>query len=281
MSSISCIITSYNNQDYIQDAVLSVINQSMPVSEIIIADDCSRDRSREIVRSLANKHPQITTIFRDKNLGVSANRDLAIAAAKGDLVTTLDGDDLYFQDKIEKEYAAMQKHNCSIAYSDIQFFDSERESILYQDISKFASLSRLEKLDWLASRLGPIPKDMLLAKKMYLEVGGMNHSINRYEDWDFKIRLTDRYSNWAYSGVAGTAYRRTGSGLSTMNPLNHVKHQYRVLQLNRDLLVREIGYSRFGKSLARVLYRNGRSGIKKMAPQFFINLLEASKLKQV
>ncbi|MEM6338710.1 MAG: glycosyltransferase family 2 protein [Pseudomonadota bacterium] len=257
MTSISCIITSYNNQEFLCKAVISVISQTMFVDEIIIADDCSTDNSRELITSLAGKYHQIRPIFREKNLGVAANRDLAIRAANGDLVTTLDGDDFYLPQKIEKEYAAMQNNSCLVAYSDILLVNHEGKDISFKKTSKFSLFNEKDRLNWLASRLGHIPRDMLFTKQLYLEVDGMNHQIPVYEDWDFKIRLAAQPSKWAYSGVKGTAYRQTGSGLSSMNSRKLIKDQFEVLWLNRDLLEKHIGQLGVWKSFARLFARGG------------------------
>lgn len=96
MTTISCVITSYNNGKWLRQCVESVLAQSRQPEEIILADDCSTDGSRELIRSLADAHPTIKAVFRDANLGVAANRDLAIRAVSKDLVTTLDGDDFYY-----------------------------------------------------------------------------------------------------------------------------------------------------------------------------------------
>lgn len=102
MSTISCIIVSYNNGLFLKEAILSVVNQTLPVNEIIVADDGSTDGSRDLITSLAHEYSQIKPIFREKNLGVSINRDLAIRAAQSNLITTLDGDDCYSPKKLSK-----------------------------------------------------------------------------------------------------------------------------------------------------------------------------------
>ena len=262
MANISCIIVSYNNGEFIKQAITSVVNQTMPINEIIVADDGSTDGSREIISSLVSEYPQIRPIFRENNLGVAANRDLAIRAANGDLITTLDGDDFYLPEKIEQEFLAMQKSSNLIAYSSIMLVNNEQKNIGHVDTSEFCHFDQKQRLKWLANRLGPIPRDMLLSKKLYLETNGMNHKIPVYEDWDLKIRLAAYPSNWAYSGVEGIAYRRTGFGLSTMNSIEHIKNQFEVLWLNRQIVKKHAGQWSFWEALARVLYRNKRGLIE-------------------
>ena len=256
MSSVSCIIVSYNNCKYIKQAITSVVNQTMSISEIIVADDGSTDGSREILTSLANQYSNIRLIFREKNLGVSANRDLAIREAQGDFITTLDGDDYYFPQKIEKEYLSLNQSNSFIAYSDIQLVNASGQYIRKRDISAFLSLNKQEKLRCLALRLVDIPRDMLVLKKAYIEVGGINHNIDRYEDWDFKIRLANQYSQWSYSGIEGIVYRRALGSLSAMSLQNHIQWQFKVVWLNRELLINQLGYLNFLQVFNRILFSN-------------------------
>jgi glycosyltransferase involved in cell wall biosynthesis len=259
MPSISCIIVSYNNGIFLKNAIISVVNQTMPVAEILVADDASTDGSRDLITSLAQEYCQITPIFRERNLGVAANKDLAIRAANSDLITTLDGDDWYTPYKIEQEFLAIQKNSGAIAYSDVRLVHSEEEQDRCLDLSEFSSLDRRQRLYWLTHQLGRIPRDMLLTKKLYLEAGGMQHSLARYEDWDFEIRLAAYPNLWIHSGVVGINYRQTSSGLSKVSPLMHAKSQYQLLMSNHELLKEHLGKQGFWFAIANVFLRGGRS----------------------
>lgn len=241
---------------------MSVVRQTMAVAEIIIADDGSTDDSRELISSIAQQYRQIKPIFREKNLGVAANRDLAIRVADSDLITTLDGDDWYSPEKIEKEFLALQNHSGSIAYSNIREVYNEREEICFQDNSKVSSLDRRQRLYWLAHLLGPIPRDMLIPKKLYIEAGGMQHDLALYEDWDLQIRLAAYSNRWMHSGIVGINYRQTSSGLSkTSSLVMHAQSQYQVLLSNRELLIEHIGEQGFWLAIAKVALRQGRAAL--------------------
>jgi len=259
MSRISCIIVSYNKGNFLKDAINSVLAQTLPVDEIIVADDGSTDGSRNLIMSLAQEYCQIKPIFREKNLGVAANRDLAIREANGDLLTTLDGDDWYSPQKIEKEFIAIQKKPNTIAYSDVRLVNREGKQIYDWDISGFSKFDTAQRLHWLSHRLGPIPRDMLLPKKLYLEVLGMRHCLPIYEDWDFKIRLAAYPNEWIHSGITGINYRQTKSGLSQSSLLIHTKCQYQVLILNQKVLKKHLGTQGLWLAIAKVIFKGGRS----------------------
>lgn len=74
-----------------------------------------------------------------------------------------------------------------------------------------------------------MPRDMLMSKQLYMSVGGMRHSLKRYEDWDLKLRLAERKIEWVYSNSVGTAYRRIGEGLSSASQARLLFDKFRVL----------------------------------------------------
>lgn len=244
---------------FLKDAIISVVKQTMQVDEIIVADDGSTDGSRDLITSLAHEYSQIKPIFRDKNLGVAVNRDLAIRAANSDLITTLDGDDWYSPQKIEREFLAIQKNPGAIAYSDVRMSPQETEQGLCLDLAEISSLDRRQRLRWFVHNVVKIPRDMLLTKNLYLEAGGMRHNLDRYEDWEFKIRLAACPNQWTHSGIVGSNYRQTNSGLSKVSLLRHIQYQYQVLISNQELLQEYLGEQGFWLALAGIVIRTGRS----------------------
>ena len=74
----------------------------------------------------------------------------------------------------------------------------------------------------ITSRKKMIPRDLLMPRRIYEKVGGMDHSLDIYEDWAFKIRLADNGIPFVHSGVIGTAYFRRGTGLSGVNSKKNI-----------------------------------------------------------
>src|SRR2546428_9611071 len=101
---ISTIIILYNLEKYIDDAIQSVLRQTRQSDEIIVVDDCSTDRSADIV---AKHRHRIIYIKQEKNIGALRNSLSGLKAATGDIVAFLDGDDVWMPEKletIEKEF---------------------------------------------------------------------------------------------------------------------------------------------------------------------------------
>jgi len=91
-----CIIT-YNHEDFIAKALESALMQEADFDfEIIVGEDCSTDRTREVVLKYANKHSdQIRLILQEQNVGPRRNSEDVRDAAQGDYLAFLDGDDFW------------------------------------------------------------------------------------------------------------------------------------------------------------------------------------------
>lgn len=234
MTTVTCVITSYDNMPFLEEAIDSVLAQTRPVDEILIADDGSTDGSRALIGAKAAAHPSIRPVLRERNLGVAANRDLALHRASGDLVSTLDGDDAMMPGKIAGEVAALEGANRpgdGVAYSDVELVDRDGARLDVWRLEVFGTLAPAERMKWMALRFGPFPRDMTMPKRTYVESGGLDHAIARYEDWDLKLRLG--HLGWTGTGAIGMRYRRHGGGLSNADALDHLYWQYHVLMKNR------------------------------------------------
>ena len=95
---ISVVVTVYNLEKYVAEALQSVFNQTRKADEIIVIDDCSTDRTQEILESFVDK---ITYIRLEKNSGAIFNSLTGVRHATGDVLCMLDGDDIWAENKLE------------------------------------------------------------------------------------------------------------------------------------------------------------------------------------
>lgn len=150
-----CIIT-YNHEGYIGACLSSILAQVVDFEfEIIIADDCSSDKTREVICDFIERYPgRIKTIFHERNVGVCANYKSAHDAALGEYVAHCDGDDFWYSGKLAKQVetldvnpGAVQCWTCANVVDDsgkvIRLFPSKLGKIFYPKIisSKNIALS--------------------------------------------------------------------------------------------------------------------------------------------
>lgn len=114
---VSVIMATYNGEKYLREQLDSILQQTYPVSEIIIQDDCSTDATLDIVRAYAEKYPIIKYHENQQNMGCNANFKMAAMHATCDLVAISDQDDVWYPHKIEKQVNTIG--NCDICYSQL------------------------------------------------------------------------------------------------------------------------------------------------------------------
>lgn len=127
---VSVLMTSYNHESYIAEAIESVLNQITSFAyEILIFDDKSSDKSREIINEYQQMQPdKIRTIFPEENQyskGKSSLCDFLIPSARGKYVAVLECDD-YWTDsnKLQRQYDFMESNDdCSLCAHSVEFFD--------------------------------------------------------------------------------------------------------------------------------------------------------------
>lgn len=100
---ISAIITVYNGEKYIAEALQSIFNQDYPNMEVIVIDDGSTDRTSEVVNKFLGK----LLYYFQENAGIAAAKNLGIEKATGDYFSFLDADDLWLNEKTNKQISLL------------------------------------------------------------------------------------------------------------------------------------------------------------------------------
>jgi len=114
---ISVIIPAYNAEKTIEEAVNSVLSQSYDNLEVIVVDDCSTDRTKQIIEEMAGKDPRIKCISNETNIGVLKTRLAAVHEAFGKWIAFLDSDDIWEKDKLEKQVKLQEETASHLVYT--------------------------------------------------------------------------------------------------------------------------------------------------------------------
>ncbi|MBQ8394884.1 MAG: glycosyltransferase family 2 protein [Clostridia bacterium] len=124
---VSIIVPNYNSEKYIKETLDSVLAQTYQDWEMLVIDDCSSDGSVDIIRAYAEKDSRIQLILREKNTGVANVRNAGLELAKGKYIALLDSDDVWTEDKLERQVALLEETGAEIAYSAYDFIDENSQ----------------------------------------------------------------------------------------------------------------------------------------------------------
>lgn len=106
---ISVIMSVFNTkEEYLREAVESILNQTFKKYEFIIINDCSDEKTTKILEEYQDQ--RIVLIKNDKNLGLTASLNLGLAKAKGRYIARMDSDDISYVDRFERQYNYMEQH---------------------------------------------------------------------------------------------------------------------------------------------------------------------------
>lgn len=109
---LSIIIPNYNNELTIANTIDSILKNTYKDIEIIIIDDCSTDKSVEIINKLYGTNPLVKLYINNKNEGTFYGRNKGILMSNGYYIANVDGDDTIRPDKFSFEIGELEKENC-------------------------------------------------------------------------------------------------------------------------------------------------------------------------
>ena len=182
---VSVIIPTYNRTATISRSITSVLAQTLQDFEIIVVDDGSTDDTHQVIANFADD--QIRLLRHETNLGAGPARNTGMQAAMGQYIAWLDSDDEWFPDKLKVQLNAMQQASsqCRASYTAYE--------IVQQDFSKiyFSPYSDQKKL-FLGSDKAP-GSTLLFERTLLTEIGLLDASMRRFEDWDWLLRYCRKY----------------------------------------------------------------------------------------
>lgn len=135
---ISIITPCYNSERYIEETIASVLAQSYENWEWWIVDDCSSDRSVELIKKYND--PRINLIVLEKNSGAAEARNTGIRKANGRYITFIDSDDLWLDNFLEKSIRFLIENNEELVYATYKRYDEELNPLL----ENFIAIDRID-----------------------------------------------------------------------------------------------------------------------------------------
>lgn len=187
MKSVSVIIPNYNNAQYLESAINSILNQTFTNYEIIIVDDGSIDGSREVVGQFGDK---VRYIWQE-NKGLGGARNTGILASNAEYVALLDADDEWEPVFLERMMSLIQKRPDAAVYYCGARGMNETGRYLPQIFGRGPSSNDIYESLLRANFI--IPSTIVFRRSVVLEAGlfeERNRELHGCEDWDLWLRLS-------------------------------------------------------------------------------------------
>lgn len=201
---VDVILPVYKPNQWVFEAIDSVVNQTYPNWHLLIVDDHSPQPDETIahIRQITEDNEKISYIRLDQNRKAAAARNVAIAAGAGELIAFLDQDDKWHPEKLERAVNYLISNtDIGLVHSNIECIDREgdsmpgffndknlrRNSVAYTEMKKDVLAKSLFKRNTI--RLGTI----VVCRKAFEESGGFDESLFGGEDMEFAVRFAAHF----------------------------------------------------------------------------------------
>jgi glycosyltransferase involved in cell wall biosynthesis len=233
---VSVIIPAWNAEQWIAEAVSSAMDQTWPHLEVIVVDDHSTDRTREIVESVADSR---TKLLSQDHAGAAAARNRGLSEARGGLVQFLDADDVLGEDKLALQIEALRDApERSIASCSWARFTG---SIASAGIHREPVWEIADPVDWLTRSLSGDgmmqPAAWLVPRKVVDEAGAWDESLSLHDDGDFFARVLTRASRNVFVPDATVYYRDVSESLSRRRSRTAIESAFAVCRSRHRALI--------------------------------------------
>lgn len=192
MTTVSVIITCFNEGPYIGAALRSVLEQTRAdaVCEVLIGDAGSDAETLAVLEEARGWDPRIQ-VYGGERVGIARNRNQLVARASGELVAFLDGDDYWTPDKLERQLPLFDRPEVTLAYAGFSLFpDGEPEARRDIGLRRLPDRPNLPVAFFLHDP--PIvPSTLIMRRSAFESLGGFDETLAVFEDTEFYLRAAE------------------------------------------------------------------------------------------
>ena len=137
---VDVLLATHNGEKYVKEQIDSILNQTYKNIKLIISDDASTDKTREILKEY-EQNEKIKVYYQEKNLGYIKNFEFLLQQVENNLYMLSDQDDIWKEEKIEKSVEKLKSENLDLVFGDLEAVD-ENLNTLYKSFDKYMKLDR-------------------------------------------------------------------------------------------------------------------------------------------
>lgn len=224
MSKISVIMPVYNAERFLNKAIDSILQQTFTDFEFLIIDDCSTDKSADIIKSYEDN--RIRYYRNNENLGISATLNKGINLANSEWIARMDADDISYPNRFSSQYNFIEEYGDGALYScDVNVVDEDENFIKHDNFKSRFYYYNQTFICWIYH------PSVIFRKSAVIDVG--MYTVPYAEDFELFWQLTRKYKHYHQEEIL-IAYRVNNQSLHQVLK----KDEYALAQ--RDQILRNV-----------------------------------------
>jgi len=254
---VSILIPSYNHEKYIEQCIMSVINQTYTNIEIVVIDDGSSDNSHVILDNLKTKHN--FTYIRQSNIGLLKTLNQGIKKyVCGKYLCLLASDDYWCLDKLEKQIAFMELHNDISVCCGNALIINETGEVLPSCDQQFHQAGEVSFAQLLETNT--ICALTVMFRSEIMEKVGYYDDKYRFEDWPMWLKLTNLgHHIWRIDDTLGYYRRHSNNTTSPQNSLSSLDEMELIIEPYQH-------HSSWLKAISSIVYNKVKASLELNIP---------------
>lgn len=129
MEQIDILMATYNGEKYLKEQIESILNQTYKNIRLIISDDCSTDKTKEILKEYEKNDKRVIVYFQKNNLGYVKNFNFLLTKVENDIYMLSDQDDIWLPTKVSNSYNFLKQNNADLVFTDLLVVNKNGETI--------------------------------------------------------------------------------------------------------------------------------------------------------
>ena len=190
---VSIIIPAYNHEKYIYDCINSVLNQTYTNIEVLVEDDCSTDKTREVISKI--KDDRLKKIYSKKNKGVVNTINELSNKCNGKYIAVIGSDDIWYPTKIEEQVQVFEKNpKLGAVFTEVDFIDENGKKYTDKKVFNYENVSSSKRIKMFYDIGNHLchPSSMI-RQKVFKDIGEYNNAYRQLHDYDYWTRLLQKY----------------------------------------------------------------------------------------
>lgn len=198
---VSICVPTYNGEEYLAECLDSILNQTYQQLEVLVVDDCSSDRTQEIVWKYEEQDSRVKLVVNEENLGLVGNWNECLKLAKGRWVKLHFQDDVMEQETIERMYACAVRQEVEVVLTDREYIFENDQASAFEHLRRLSNffdgemVITPEKLLPVFLKIGIRENFLgepilgLMSKKVIEKMGSYDNQLRHIVDFEYWLRL--------------------------------------------------------------------------------------------